>query len=270
MSWELVNKLYGTTGMCRNGPRGPKFDPCERTAVFLWRLDGDATVRRTAIQFGLSEGTISQATLLVERLVDTHLPTECVRWLSTKGEDEDDGLSAAWGGRDDVLSDGLEDEPEDVWSNGGTGNNKRQRVTSTSSGSNKDEELEVQERESTGHEKKRPRRAAPFSVGTFLEQLEMEQIQRDRREPEWNAKVVQAFASQLLEGRARHARARSHTIELEERKMALKERKQRVDMKKQASEAAKEAFRDGYGLQDDIAKAYHEMVAALDQSSSTG
>lgn len=77
---ELVEELYGTTGKTRDGHRGPMFDPCERTAVFLWRLGRDATVRQTSVHFGLSEGTISKVTLEVARLVDDKLFPECIQW----------------------------------------------------------------------------------------------------------------------------------------------------------------------------------------------
>ncbi|CAB1103748.1 unnamed protein product [Ectocarpus sp. CCAP 1310/34] len=79
--------------MCRKGRRGPPFDPCERVAVFMWRLGGDSTVRQTALQFGLSDGTVSQVTLEVARRVDKYLRDECVWWPSPE---EQRDMSAAW------------------------------------------------------------------------------------------------------------------------------------------------------------------------------
>lgn len=68
--------------MCRGGARGPQFDPCERVAIFMYRVGSDQPVRHTALQFGLSEGTVSQATREVALLVEEHLKAECVRWPS--------------------------------------------------------------------------------------------------------------------------------------------------------------------------------------------
>ena len=82
--WELVEGLYGTTELRRGGDRGPLFDPCERTAVFMWRLGGDTTVRQTSLHFGLSEGAISQITLEVARLVDEILYPQCMEWPSPR------------------------------------------------------------------------------------------------------------------------------------------------------------------------------------------
>lgn len=79
---ELVKKLYGTTGRCRKGTRGPKFDPCERVAVFLWRLGHATDVRGTSLVFGLSEGSISHCTLEVARLIEDKLRGKHVVWPS--------------------------------------------------------------------------------------------------------------------------------------------------------------------------------------------
>lgn len=79
--------------MCRQGARGPEFDPCERVAIFLWRVGQDTTVRATSLLFGLSEGTVSQVTLEVAKLIEDRLREECVRWPNP---DEQRGISTAW------------------------------------------------------------------------------------------------------------------------------------------------------------------------------
>lgn len=58
------------------------FHPCERVAVFMFRLGGDCTCRQTAIQFNLSEGTVAQVTLEVARLVEERVRKDFVRWPS--------------------------------------------------------------------------------------------------------------------------------------------------------------------------------------------
>lgn len=88
-----MEALYDTTEMRRNGPCGPEFDPCERTAVFLWRVGQDTTVRATSLLFGLSEGTISQVTLEVAKLIQDRLRSKCVRWPSP---DEQREIYTAW------------------------------------------------------------------------------------------------------------------------------------------------------------------------------
>lgn len=90
---DIVKSLYGTTDFCRKGERGPMFDPCERVAVFMYRLGGDCTCKQTATQFSLSEGTVSQVTLEVARLVDKRLRADYVRWPSPS---EQKKMSKEW------------------------------------------------------------------------------------------------------------------------------------------------------------------------------
>jgi len=79
--------------MRRDGRRGPEFDPCERTAIFLFRVGNDTTVRSTSMLFGLSEGTISQVTLEVAKLIEDRLRPTCVRWPSP---DEQREIYTSW------------------------------------------------------------------------------------------------------------------------------------------------------------------------------
>lgn len=90
---KLVKMLYGTTGMCRKGSRGPYFDPCERVGVFLFRLGGDVGVKRVALQFELSEGFVSEVTLEVAKLIMERLYSKFVRWPSPEEQRE---MSADW------------------------------------------------------------------------------------------------------------------------------------------------------------------------------
>ena len=89
----LVKKLYGTTDLCRRGARGPYFDPCERVAVFLWRLGHGAGIKETSIVFGLSEGTISYCTLEVANLIEDKLRRKHVAWPSPAEQRE---ISTEW------------------------------------------------------------------------------------------------------------------------------------------------------------------------------
>ncbi|CAM9832485.1 unnamed protein product [Ectocarpus fasciculatus] len=51
----LVLALYGTTYMFRPNNTGPYIDPCERVAVFLFRVGGGHGVRGTAAHYDISE-----------------------------------------------------------------------------------------------------------------------------------------------------------------------------------------------------------------------
>ena len=68
-------------------------DPCERVGVFMWRMGGGCTVRQTALHFQLSEGTVSQVTLEVAKLVKERLTGQCVSWPNAAEQEE---LSATW------------------------------------------------------------------------------------------------------------------------------------------------------------------------------
>lgn len=89
----LVRKLYGTTGMCRRRSRGPDFDPCERVAIFLFRLGGGGGVTRAALQFQLSEGYVSDSTLEVAGLISERLYRKYIRWPSPREQRE---MSEEW------------------------------------------------------------------------------------------------------------------------------------------------------------------------------
>ncbi|CAM9618425.1 unnamed protein product, partial [Hapterophycus canaliculatus] len=62
---KLVQALYGTTYMFRTNNSGSWIDPCERLAVFLFRVGGGSGVRATAGHFQISEGTVVSWTLKV-------------------------------------------------------------------------------------------------------------------------------------------------------------------------------------------------------------
>lgn len=90
---DVVEALYGSTEMRRNERRGPDFDPCERTAIFLYRVGNDTTVKTTSMLFGLSEGTVSQGTLEVAKLIQDRLRSTYVRWPSP---DEQREIYTSW------------------------------------------------------------------------------------------------------------------------------------------------------------------------------
>lgn len=69
------------------------FDPCERVAVFLWRLGHDTDVRATSIMFKMSEGTVSNWTLEVANLIEEKLRGKHVTWPSPAEQRE---ISAEW------------------------------------------------------------------------------------------------------------------------------------------------------------------------------
>lgn len=67
---DLIVSLYGTTSMRPPlSGHGPHFNPCERTAMALFRLGHGAGVRATAILFDVSEGMVVKHTMSVVHLV---------------------------------------------------------------------------------------------------------------------------------------------------------------------------------------------------------
>ncbi|CAN0228851.1 unnamed protein product [Ectocarpus fasciculatus] len=75
----LVLALYGTTYMFRPNNTGPYIDPCERVAVFLFRVGGGHGVRGTAAHYDISEGSVVDWTLKVAKLVVKRLQPQYVR-----------------------------------------------------------------------------------------------------------------------------------------------------------------------------------------------
>lgn len=91
---KLVKALYGTTGMRRaDGGRCPEFNPCERTAMALYRLGHGAGVRPTAALFGVSDGWVSNQTSdVIARVSDKLIPA----FLSWPKKNDQDNISAAF------------------------------------------------------------------------------------------------------------------------------------------------------------------------------
>lgn len=90
---KLVQALYGTTYMFRVNNTGPLIDPCERLAVFLYRVGGGNGVRETAGFFDVSVGSVVDWTLQVARLVVERLQKQYVKW---PGPEEQREISEAW------------------------------------------------------------------------------------------------------------------------------------------------------------------------------
>lgn len=89
---ELVHELYGTTSEFRTR-RGPYVDPCERVAVFLFRVGCTQGVRQTAAHFNITEGTVVSWTLSVAKLVVERLRPRNVQWPSPE---EQRDIMRAW------------------------------------------------------------------------------------------------------------------------------------------------------------------------------
>lgn len=88
-----MEALYGTTYMFRVNDTGPYVDPCERVAVFLFRVGNGQGVRATAGHFDIAEGSVVNWTLQVARLVIERLQEKYVRWPDP---DEQKDMSSAW------------------------------------------------------------------------------------------------------------------------------------------------------------------------------
>lgn len=70
-----------------DGGRGPEFNPCERTAMALYRLGHGAGVRATAALFGVSDGWVCNQTKdLVKRVCDVLAPLY-LRWPTRNEQD---------------------------------------------------------------------------------------------------------------------------------------------------------------------------------------
>lgn len=89
----LVDALYGTTYGFRVKGTGPYVDPCERVAVFLFRVGGGRGVRETAGHFDIAEGTVVNWTMSVAKLVMERLEERYVRWPDP---DEQRHISKEW------------------------------------------------------------------------------------------------------------------------------------------------------------------------------
>lgn len=76
-----MTELYGTTDLCRaDGTRGPVIDPCERVAIFMHRCGTGNGVRQTAINFEVSEGSVTEITMHVAHRVLNVLASRYVTW----------------------------------------------------------------------------------------------------------------------------------------------------------------------------------------------
>ncbi|CAM9633824.1 unnamed protein product [Ectocarpus sp. 12 AP-2014] len=116
---RLVQALFGTTYPFRpdNATRPPhKIDPCERVAVFLFRVPGGQGVLQTAGHFEVSEESVEDWTSQVAKLVVERLRSQRVRLLinsSGFGEPEvtDGGAvsSSASAARSAILAAGSSD-----------------------------------------------------------------------------------------------------------------------------------------------------------------
>lgn len=85
---KLVTTLYGTTcSRPAEGGRGPEFNPCERTAMALYRLGHGTGVRPTAALFGVSDGWVSNQTKEFVKKVCEVLPTRFLRWPTPNEQD---------------------------------------------------------------------------------------------------------------------------------------------------------------------------------------
>lgn len=91
---KLVTVLYGATGMRQaDGGRGPEFNPCEWTAMALYRLGHGAGVRATAALFGVSDGWVCNQTKdFVKRVCETLTP----RYLVWPTRNEQDCIADAF------------------------------------------------------------------------------------------------------------------------------------------------------------------------------
>ena len=76
----LVHALYGTTYGFRVKGTGPYVDPCERVAVFLYRVGGGRGVRETAGHFDIAEGTVVKWTKAIAHLVMKRLEDRYLTW----------------------------------------------------------------------------------------------------------------------------------------------------------------------------------------------
>ena len=84
---DLVIALYGTTEM--RAPMahfGPRFHPCERVAMALFRLGHGAGVRATSVLFDISEGWVTTHTMSVVELVMAKLG-DYIKWPTPNEQD---------------------------------------------------------------------------------------------------------------------------------------------------------------------------------------
>ena len=92
--YELVDQTFGTTRWLRvEGGRGPRFDLCERMAVFLYRMGHSAGARETAVLFGLSVGAVHYSTISVAKRIKDVLNERYVCW---PGRAERRRISREW------------------------------------------------------------------------------------------------------------------------------------------------------------------------------
>ncbi|CAN0559177.1 unnamed protein product, partial [Laminaria digitata] len=92
--YNLVMALYGTTEfVAPSRGRGPSYDPCERVAMFLYRVGQGVGVRTTSNRFGLSEGTVTQVSMAVAHRIIFRLANEYVTWPTVEEQGE---IAQAW------------------------------------------------------------------------------------------------------------------------------------------------------------------------------
>ena len=89
--YELVDQTFGWLRV--GGGRGPRFDPCERMAVFLYRMGHSAEAHETAFLFGLSVGTVHYSTISVAKRIRDVLNQRYVCW---PGRAERRRISREW------------------------------------------------------------------------------------------------------------------------------------------------------------------------------
>lgn len=90
---RLVQALHGTTYMFRVDNTGPFTDPCQRAAVFLFRVGSADEVRAIAGYINVSEGSVLHWTLDMQNIVVERLQSQYVRW---PGHQEQSDMSSGW------------------------------------------------------------------------------------------------------------------------------------------------------------------------------